>query len=136
MCHDTKEDQQRIVEGIASAQQLGSYSAKIGETSVSGISSGAFMTVQLGVAHSADVKGVGVTAGGPYFCAESIFSNELTISKVVACCMQGDPDYLRRRSHLPNSTSELNGSCFKQIDEYALNTTSTDANALICRYQL
>ncbi len=37
---------------------------------VSGISSGGFMAVQLHVAHSSTVKGAGVLAGGPYYCAQ------------------------------------------------------------------
>jgi poly(3-hydroxybutyrate) depolymerase len=36
---------------------------------VSGLSSGGFMANQLGVAHSATFKGVGVFAAGPYMCA-------------------------------------------------------------------
>ncbi len=46
------------------------YNADIKETSVSGISSGAFMAVQFGTAWSSTIKGVGVVAGGPYWCAE------------------------------------------------------------------
>lgn len=38
--------------------------------SVSGISSGAFMAHQFHVAHSAHIMGVGIVAGGPYYCAE------------------------------------------------------------------
>lgn len=37
---------------------------------VSGVSSGAYMAVQLHVAHSAVVKGAGAIAGGPYYCAQ------------------------------------------------------------------
>ena len=37
--------------------------------SVSGLSSGGFMANQLGYAHSATFRGVGVFAGGPYMCA-------------------------------------------------------------------
>jgi poly(3-hydroxybutyrate) depolymerase len=37
---------------------------------VSGISSGGFMAVQFHVAHSSVVKGAGVLAGGPYYCAQ------------------------------------------------------------------
>jgi hypothetical protein len=51
--------------------QLGSYQVKQGESSVSGLSSGAFMAVQLHLAHSASFAGAGVIAGGPYRCAES-----------------------------------------------------------------
>ena len=39
-------------------------------TTVSGISSGGFMAVQFHVAHSSTVKGAGVLAGGPFYCAQ------------------------------------------------------------------
>ena len=39
--------------------------------SVSGLSSGAFLTVQLHLAHSSRFAGAGIIAGGPYRCAES-----------------------------------------------------------------
>ena len=48
-------------------------------TSVSGLSSGAFMSVQYGVAFSSSVKGVGVIAGGPYNCAF------LNVGGIVSC---------------------------------------------------
>lgn len=51
--------------------QLGSYNVQQGQSSVSGLSSGAFMTVQLHLAHSASFSGVGVIAGGPFRCAET-----------------------------------------------------------------
>jgi len=38
---------------------------------VSGLSSGAFMSVQIHVAWSGSVSGVGVIAGGPYWCAQA-----------------------------------------------------------------
>ena len=41
---------------------------------VSGISSGGFMAVQLGVAYSSEIKGVGVVAGGIYDCSEGKMS--------------------------------------------------------------
>lgn len=41
------------------------------ETSISGISSGGFMAVQFQVAHSAIVKGAGIIAAGPYYCAQN-----------------------------------------------------------------
>ena len=40
------------------------------QTSVSGLSSGGYMAVQLGVAYSSIIKGVGVIGGGPYYCAQ------------------------------------------------------------------
>jgi hypothetical protein len=51
--------------------QLGQYKVIKGESSVSGLSSGAFMTVQLHLAHSASFAGAGIIAGGPFRCAES-----------------------------------------------------------------
>ncbi|MDE1179192.1 poly(3-hydroxybutyrate) depolymerase [Paraburkholderia sp.] len=50
---------------------LGTYNVQKGDSSISGLSSGAFMTVQLHLAHSASFSGVGVIAGGPFRCAES-----------------------------------------------------------------
>jgi len=53
------------------AARLSGYDADLTQCSVSGLSSGAFMTVQLHLAHSAMFVGAGVIAGGPYRCAES-----------------------------------------------------------------
>ncbi|WP_035694000.1 extracellular catalytic domain type 2 short-chain-length polyhydroxyalkanoate depolymerase [Azospirillum halopraeferens] len=39
------------------------------QVSVSGLSAGAFMAMQMHVAHSESVIGAGIVAGGPYFCA-------------------------------------------------------------------
>jgi poly(3-hydroxybutyrate) depolymerase len=53
------------------AEALPKLGADLAATSVSGLSSGAFMAVQIEVAHSKDVVGAGIVAGGPYACAES-----------------------------------------------------------------
>jgi poly(3-hydroxybutyrate) depolymerase len=46
------------------------------QTTVSGLSAGGFMAVQLHVAYSATFgKGVGVVAGGPFYCAEGSIVN-------------------------------------------------------------
>src|SRR5262245_5722308 len=55
---------------VACAQPLPALAADAGDVTTSGISSGAFMAVQLHVAHSSLVRGVGVLAGGPYYCAQ------------------------------------------------------------------
>lgn len=49
---------------------LPAFNVDIRETSVSGLSSGAYMAVQLQVAHSSIIKGAGIIAGGPYWCAQ------------------------------------------------------------------
>jgi len=53
--------------------------------SVSGVSSGAYMAVQLHVAFSRAFMGVGAVAGGPYFCAQ----NNTDVTAVKTLCMAG-----------------------------------------------
>lgn len=53
----------------APPDSLPAYGADPQQTSVSGLSSGAFMAVQLQVAYSRSIIGAGVVAGGPYYCA-------------------------------------------------------------------
>lgn len=62
-----------VTASIAPAQySLGAYNVDPRSVSVSGFSSGGFMTVQLGVAYSDTFKvGFGVFAGGPYDCARN-----------------------------------------------------------------
>ena len=56
--------------GVArAAAALPKLNVDAAKTTVSGLSSGAFMANQLGYAYSATFKGVGVFAGGPYMCA-------------------------------------------------------------------
>lgn len=48
------------------------------ETSTSGLSSGAFMAVQLHVAFSSKMVGAAIFAGGPYRCADGSLANAVT----------------------------------------------------------
>lgn len=52
---------------------LPALGADVSQTSVSGLSSGAYMAGQFQFAHSGTVVGAGIVAGGPYGCAESVF---------------------------------------------------------------
>src|SRR5215510_11149691 len=63
--------------GIAAAAvPLPQLSIDPAEVSVSGLSSGGFMAVQMHVAYSATfTRGAGVVAGGPFFCAEGSIVN-------------------------------------------------------------
>jgi poly(3-hydroxybutyrate) depolymerase len=61
----------------AAAERLPALGADGGVT-VSGVSSGAFMAVQVHVAHSATVRGAGAIAGGPYGCAQGSLWTALT----------------------------------------------------------
>jgi predicted esterase len=56
---------------IEDVKQLRQYDVQRGQSSISGLSSGAFMTVQMHMAHSASFVGAGIIAGGPYRCADS-----------------------------------------------------------------
>ncbi|MEC5159966.1 poly(3-hydroxybutyrate) depolymerase [Janthinobacterium sp. CG_S6] len=50
---------------------LPAFHADLNQTTVSGLSSGAFMAGQFAVAYSGIVSGVGIVAGGPYYCSGS-----------------------------------------------------------------
>jgi len=63
---------------IASALSLPPLNVDIHQTSTSGLSSGAFMAVQMHLAHSSIMRGAAVFAGGPYDCAEGSLSNAVT----------------------------------------------------------
>jgi poly(3-hydroxybutyrate) depolymerase len=67
---------------LQAAESLPKLGVDIKQTSVSGISSGGYMAVQFHMAHSSIVKGVGVFAGGPYFCSKGSFKD------ATAKCMQ------------------------------------------------
>lgn len=70
----------------ARPQPLPALNIDITQTSVSGISSGGFMAVQFQIAHSDIVKGAGVVAGGPYYCAQNdVFKATTT------CSCTGEP---------------------------------------------
>jgi len=53
----------------AAADRLPAYGADVAAFTVSGVSSGGYMAVQMHVAHSSRVHGVGALAAGPYYCA-------------------------------------------------------------------
>lgn len=96
------------------AKGLPPLGAKLEQTSVSGISSGAYMAGQYQVAHSRDVVGAGIIAGGPYGCSESLFADvipgpglaPLNLTKAINGCMQNslqafgvpNPKLLARRA--------------------------------------
>jgi poly(3-hydroxybutyrate) depolymerase len=78
-----------------SAPELPSLGATLDQTSVSGISSGAYMAGQFELAHSREVVGAGIVAGGPYGCSESLYADVipgpgmalLNLTKAVNGCM-------------------------------------------------
>lgn len=64
---------------------LPALGANINATSVSGLSSGAFMTSQLYIAYSDIMVGAGVIAGGPYYCSASWAANTYLQNAEGAC---------------------------------------------------
>jgi len=63
------------------AEPLPALAASPENLTVSGLSSGAFMAAQFHVAHSSRVRGVGILAGGPYYCAGG------SVLKALSSCM-------------------------------------------------
>jgi poly(3-hydroxybutyrate) depolymerase len=52
------------------ADRLPGYAADLGALTVSGLSSGGYMAGQFHIAHSSTVRGAGMLAAGPYYCAQ------------------------------------------------------------------
>lgn len=59
-----------FVASVAAAEPLPVLNLEPETTTVSGLSSGAFMAVQMQVAFSGAISGAGIVAGGPYDCAD------------------------------------------------------------------
>lgn len=70
------------------------------QTSVSGVSSGAFMAVQLQVIYSQSIMGAGVIAGGPYRCAAGHYSapwlDFTGMQTMLSVCTHTVPAFWRR----------------------------------------
>ena len=62
----------------AAAASLDSFKVDPAATSVSGISGGAYMAQQFHVAYSSAVMGIGILAGGPFYCAKGNVATALT----------------------------------------------------------
>jgi poly(3-hydroxybutyrate) depolymerase len=80
--------------GARAADALPALNADIAQSSVSGISSGGFMAVQFATAWSSVIKGVGVIAGGPFYCAQASSADILNgyilpILTATGPCMKG-----------------------------------------------
>jgi poly(3-hydroxybutyrate) depolymerase len=72
------------------AERLGRYPIDAKQVSVAGISSGAFMANQMHIAHSADIMGAAMIAGGLYGCAVEAVEDDgvrALASQAVSDCM-------------------------------------------------
>jgi hypothetical protein len=77
-----------------SAAPLASYNVDRTQVSVSGLSSGGFFAVQLGVSYSSVFKGVGIFAGGTYDCAGQ--------SNYTACMYNATPSITQSIANMKN----------------------------------
>lgn len=92
-----------LATGARAAERLPALGVDLAATSVSGISSGAYMAGQFQLAFSADVVGAGIVAGGPWGCAVSgwsswglpTFGGAVNAGRALTRCMAttgGEPD--------------------------------------------
>jgi poly(3-hydroxybutyrate) depolymerase len=91
------------------AEKLGSFPVDPAQVSVAGISSGAFMANQLHIAHSADVMGAAMIAGGLYGCAVEAVEDDgvrALASQAWYDCMQL-PDNLEKASAYADEAKEF-----------------------------
>jgi len=98
---------------------LPAYGADLTQTSVSGLSSGAFMTSQIHVAYSNDFIGAGVIAGGPYYCSGS-YSWQSHLQNAMTTCM----------SPLTASVAPDGKKLFDKAETFAANGFIDDLNNL------
>ena len=64
---------------------LPAYQVDLSKTSVSGLSSGAFMAAQFQVAFSSMLVGAGIIAGGPFYCAGSSPLTPFVVNATTIC---------------------------------------------------
>lgn len=89
------------------AMKLPSLNIDIQSTSVSGLSSGAFMTSQFYLVHSDIMVGAGIIAGGPYLCAKSWSFNSNLENAMTACMSPLTSKYGPNVPHLVDLTYQL-----------------------------
>jgi len=75
---------------------LGAYGIDPDRVTISGLSSGAYMAVQLSVAYSSLFSGVAVIAGGPYGCAETGGGVVVNAARALGPCMAGSYTWTQR----------------------------------------
>ncbi|MDD2814295.1 MAG: poly(3-hydroxybutyrate) depolymerase [Thiotrichaceae bacterium] len=71
---------------FAESPNLPAFGVDLSQTSVSGLSSGAFMTAQLNTAYSASFIGAGIIAGGPFYCSGT-YGSVGNMQSAMSTCM-------------------------------------------------
>ena len=111
----------------AATVSLPGFLINVRDTSVSGLSSGGFMAVQFGVAYSSMVKGVGVIAGGPYYCAQG----DIDIAATKCSCTG---IFAFAPCKLRNSSTDVD-NLIRQADAYAA-AGAIDATSKLARQHI
>lgn len=126
----------------SSLPPLPALGATLDETSVSGISSGAYMAGQFQMAHARIVSGAAIIAGGPYGCSESVYADAmggpgtafLNLSKAVNGCMLdllsawgvGDPEKLAEKAEARAAKGDIDPIADVRGDRVYLFTGKAD----------
>ncbi len=120
----------------SAAPALESYNVDTSEISISGLSSGAFMAVQMHVSYSNTFMGVGSVAGGVYYCAEGTQGN--ATGRCMAAAQGGSipsGSYFKDKANSfasqgkIDATSNMNGDkvwIFTGANDSVVNTEDSD----------
>ena len=101
------------------APQLKSYNVDPATVSVSGLGTGANMAIQVGVAYSSRIAGVGVFSGVPYDCFRP---GNVTRS---SCSADTEPDIEPLIANMRAWSGDKIDSLFRSLVEHALNSSAS-----------
>lgn len=123
-----------VAETAAHAEPLAlsGYDASIGESSISGVWSGAFMAVQFATAWSSIIKGVGIVAGGPFWCAEADAYDVVTdcwgpIWRATGSCIRGPASNLKIRDFVAKADSKAAAGDVDELSNLATQKISCNS---------
>jgi poly(3-hydroxybutyrate) depolymerase len=90
-----------VIAPAVAADRLPGLGADVSSFTVSGVSSGGYMAVQMQVAHSSRVHGVGALASGPYYCARgSLWTAWGQCMTGAPAASRSDPDRYAREKRI------------------------------------
>src|SRR5690606_20410505 len=128
--------------GEQDRDRLPAVGAQIDQTSVSGVSAGAYMAGQFQLAHGRDVIGAGIIAGGPWGCAESLYADLMpgpgtafiNLSRAMNGCMLNalqawgipDPQWLATRAGQLAAEERIDPIASVRLDRVYLFTGTKD----------
>jgi poly(3-hydroxybutyrate) depolymerase len=127
-----------------SGETLPQLEVDLNQTSVSGLSAGAYMAGQLQVAHSSQIVGAGLVAGGPYGCAETPGSELMptaarNLNRALEGCMSdklkadGIPDTSELAERAENSAKDGSIDPLAGLDNDRVYLFSGDKDPVVAR---